>query len=63
MVEAEAEVEFEFTSDNSDDDYHQPILNLPPRSHNHEVGSSSIDPALLAILDRMRDDQQRMAEE
>ena len=63
MTEAEAEGEFEFTSDSSDDEYHQPIPDLPPRSHDHEAGSSSIDPALLAILNRMRADQQRMAED
>jgi hypothetical protein len=63
MVEAEAESEFEFTFDSSDDDYHQPIPNLPPRSHERKAGSSSINLALLAILDRMRADQKRMAEE
>ena len=52
-------------SDSSDDDY-QPIPQMPPRRYDHEVGSSSsappapqIDPALLAILERMRQDQAR----
>jgi hypothetical protein len=64
VAEAEAEGEFEFTSDSLDDDYHQPIPDLPPRQHDREAGSStSTDPALIAILDRMRADQQRMAED
>ena len=56
-------------SDSSDDDY-QPIPRMPPRRHDHEVGSSSsapptpqTDPALLAILERMRQDQARQAQE
>ena len=47
-------------SDSSDDDY-QAIPQMPPRRYDHEVGSSSsappapqTDPALLAILERMR---------
>ena len=43
---------------------------MPPRRHDHEDGSSSlappapqIDPALLAILERMRQDQARQAQE
>ena len=47
-------------SDSSDDDY-QPIPRMPPQQHDHEAGSSSsapsapqTDPALLAILERMR---------
>ena len=50
-------------SDSSDDDY-QPIPQMPPRRHDAEAGSSSsappapqIDPALLRILERMRQDQ------
>ena len=56
-------------SDSSDDDY-QDIPQMPPRRHNHEAGSSSsappapqIDPALLAILERMRQDQAHQAQE
>ena len=52
-------------SNSSDDDY-QPIPQMPARQHDHEVGSSSlappapqIDPALLSILERMRQDQAR----
>ena len=47
-------------SDSSDDDYHD-IPQMHPQRHDHEAGSSSsappapqIDPALLAILERMR---------
>jgi hypothetical protein len=50
-------------SDSTDDDY-QDIPQMPPRRYDHEAGSSSsappapqIDPALLAILERMRQDQ------
>ena len=52
--------------DSSDEDY-QPIPHMPPHAHNREAGGSSlappqphplqIDPALLAILERMRQDQ------
>ena len=49
-------------SDSSDEDYYD-IPQMPPRQHDHEAGSSSsapstpqIDPALLAILERMRQD-------
>ena len=42
---------------------------MPPRRHDHEAGSSSsappapeTDPALLAILERMRQDQARQDE-
>ena len=52
-------------SDSSDDDY-QAIPQMPPRRHDLEAGSSSlalptpqIDPALLAILERVRQDQAR----
>ena len=53
-------------SDSSGDDYH-PILHMAPRPHDSEVGGSSstppqppqTDPALLAILERMRQDQAR----
>jgi len=55
-------------SDSSDDDY-QDIPQMPPRRHDHETGSSSLtppapqtDPALLAILERMRQDQARQAQ-
>jgi len=65
VADAEAEEEIEFATDNSDDDYHLPILDLPPRQHDHEAGgsSSATDPALLAILEGMRADQWRAAEE
>ena len=56
-------------SDSSDEDYRD-IPQMPPRRHDHEVGSSSsapyalqTDPALLAILGRMRQDQARQAQE
>ena len=56
-------------SDSLDDDY-QAIPQMPPRQHNHEAGSSSLappapqtDPALLAILERMRQDQACQAQE
>ena len=54
-------------SDSSDDDY-QDIPQMPSQRHDHEVGSSSLappapqtDPALLATLERMRQDQARQA--
>ena len=56
-------------SDSSDDDY-QPVPRMPPQRHDHEDGSSSsappalqTGPALLAILERMRQDQARQAQE
>ena len=56
-------------SDSTDDDY-QDIPQMPPRRHDHEAGSSSLappapqtNPALLAILERMRQDQARQAQE
>ena len=56
-------------SDSSDDDYRD-IPQMPPRRHDHEAGSSSLAPptqqtypALLAILERMRLDQARQAQE
>ena len=52
-------------SDSSDEDYRD-IPQMPPRRHDHEASSSSLapsapqtDPALLAILERMRQDQAR----
>ena len=65
FADAEAEEEFEFASDSSDDDYRFPVLDLPPRQHDHEAGgsSSATDPALLAILEGMRANQRRAAEE
>ena len=52
-------------SDSLDDDY-QDIPQMPPRCHDHKACSSSLapstpqtDPALLAILERMRQDQAR----
>ena len=54
-------------SDSSDDDY-QPVPRMPPQRHDHEADSSSsappalqTDPALLAILERMRQDQAHQA--
>ena len=56
-------------SDSSDEDYRD-IPQMPARRHDHEAGSSSlappalqIDPALLAILERMRQDKARQAQE
>ena len=56
-------------SDSSDDDY-QPIPHMPPRRHDAEAGSSSsappapqTDPALIAILERMQQDQAHQAQE
>ena len=50
-------------SDSSNDDY-QPIPQMPPRRHDNEASGSSsappapqTDPALLAILEQMRQDQ------
>ena len=65
FVDAEAKEEFDFASDRSDDDYRLPVPDLPPRPHDHEAGgsSSATDPALLAILEGMRADQRRAAEE
>ena len=65
VTDAEAEEEFEFASDSSDDDYHLPVPDLPLRQHDHEAGgsSSATDLALLAILEGMRADQRRAAEE
>jgi len=65
FADAEAEEEFEFASDSSDDNYRLPVPDLPPRQHDHEAGgsSSATDLALLAILQGMRADQQRAAEE
>ena len=56
-------------SDSSDEDYRD-IPQMHARRHDYEVGSSSsappapqTDPALLAILKRMRQDQTRPAQE
>ena len=56
-------------SDSSDDDY-QAIPHMPPRPHDREASGSSLapqppqtDPALLAILERMRQDQACQAQE
>ena len=57
-------------SDSSDEDYHD-IPQMPPHRHDHEAGSSTslappapqTDPTLLAILERMRQDQARQAQE
>ena len=57
------------SSDSSEDDY-QPIPQMPPRRHDAEAGNSSsappapqTDPALIAILERMQQDQARQAQE
>ena len=65
VADAEAEEEIEFATDSSDDDYHLTIPDLPPRQHDHKAGgsSSATDPVLLAILEGMRADQQRVAME
>ena len=65
FADAEAEEEFDFASDSSDDDYCLPVPDLPLRMHDHEAGgsSSASDPALLAILEGMRANQRRAAEE
>ena len=65
FANAEAEEEFDFALDSSDDDYYLPVPDLPPRPHDHEAGgsSSAMDPALLAILEGMRADQRRTAKE
>jgi hypothetical protein len=64
VLDAQQEVEVESDlSDSSDDDY-QPISWMPPHPHDTEASGSSsappqqpqIDPALLAILERMRQD-------
>ena len=72
-LEAQQEdmVESDLT-DSSDEDY-QPIPHMPARAHDREAGGSSLappqpqppqtDPALLAILERMRQDQVRQAQE
>jgi len=65
FADVEAEEEFDFASDSSDNDYRLPVLDLPLRPHDHEArGSlSASDPALLAILDGMRANQRQAAEE
>ena len=67
--ELEAQQEVSEYSDSSDDDY-LPIPQMPPRRHDAEAGSSSsappapqIDPALIAILEWMQQDQARQAQE
>ena len=64
FADAEAE-EFDFASDSSDDNYSLPVPDLPSRPHDHKArgSSSASDPALLAILEGMRADQRRAAEE
>ena len=56
-------------SDSTDEDYRD-IPQMPARRHDQEADSSSsappasqTDPALLAILERMRQDQARQAQE
>ena len=57
------------SSDSSDDDYLS-IPHMPPRRHDAEAGSSSLappapqtDPALIAFLERMQQDQATHAQE
>ena len=57
------------SSDSSDDNY-LPIPHMPPRRHDAEADSSSsapptpqTDPALIAILERMQQDQARQTQE
>jgi hypothetical protein len=65
FADAEAEEEFEFASDSRTMIIVFQCQDLPSRQHDHEAGgsSSAIDPALLAILEGMRADQRRAAEE
>ena len=65
VADAATEEEFDFATNSFGDDYQLPILDLPPRQHDHEAGGSSTatDPALLAILEGMRANQQRVVEE
>jgi len=50
---------------NSSDEDYQPILHMPPRAHDREADGSSLappqppqtGPALIAILERMQQDQ------
>ena len=65
FADAEAEEEFNFALDSSDDDYCIQVPDLPSRPHDHEAGgsSSASNPALLAILEGMRVDQPWAAEE
>jgi len=65
FADAEAEGEFDFASDSSDDDYRPPVSDLPSRAHDHEAGGSlsATNPALLAIIEGMRADQRKAAEE
>ena len=59
-------------TNNSDEDYH-PIPHMPPRAHDREAGGSNsaptqpqppeTDPALLDILERMRQDLAHQAQE
>ena len=65
----EAQQEVTESSDSSNDDYLS-IPHMPPRRHDAEAGSSSLappapqtDPALIAILERMQQDQARQAQE
>ena len=67
--ELEAQQEVSEYSDSSDDDY-LPIPQMPPRRHDAEAGRSSsappapqTDPALIAILERMQQTQDRQAQE
>jgi hypothetical protein len=64
VAEVEDKGEFDFAIDSTDDDYQLPILDLPPRQHDCEAGSSTTtDTDLHAILEGMRADQHRAAEE
>jgi hypothetical protein len=50
FADAEAEEGFDFASDSSDDDYRPPVLDLPPRMHDHEAGGSSSASDPLCLL-------------
>ena len=66
QLDAQQEGMVESDPINSSYDDYRDIPQMPPRRHDHEAGSSSsappasqTDPALLAILERMRQDQVR----
>ena len=71
QLEAQQEDVVESDSTNSSDEDYQPIPHMPPHAHDREGGGSSsappqpqppqTDPALLATLEHMRQDQARQA--
>ena len=52
VADVEAEGEFDFASDSSDEDYHLPIPDLPPRQHDHMAGAPL--PQILPYLPYLR---------